>query len=372
MGPCQSLTNDSNHSIKARRQIPVVYQNQDNPTSKYDSKQVFNNYIKNRSEEEVTHENNKSHESCNSSNSILNSTASITLEATIQANDTLIFTKKGDPFSFTSVKGQWCILSEYGMTSYKGYQNIQSQQRNVCCLLFRILGGMTQMVEVGKVYIADSTGQIQFFPNIDENDVTFYNPKGYLEIKIKGTRKLLQNKIDSVCGWNNIKPSASPFLTVKENMIVDYINKIRSAPRLFSNLYLNANSAYKEIKEALLECTPISQLEVSEALTSTAQAHAKDIGESGITGHIGSDNSTLKERVTKHSNGRKIVYFGENSYYSSDNPLSLVIEMILDNVSIDKSNRLNILNPQFNSIGVSIYKHHAFKWCCIIVFGEII
>lgn len=371
MGPCQSVNKDLNiHTTKQNNQMDFL--NKNRQPSKYISNKFISNHIKRKNNEDMTRENNCSHESCSSSNSLLNSTVTLTLETTIQAIDSLFFTKKGDAFLFTDIKGQWSIMPEYGMTSYEGYKIIQSSQHNLGCLLFRILGGKTLKAEVNKQYIADSTGQIQFFPNIDENDISFYQPKGYLEITAKGILQLSQSTIDSACGWVNLPSSICPLLSQSENMIVNYINKIRSSPKLFSNLYLNSSPAYKEISGLLFEYTPIPHLVINESLIKTAQAHSKDIGESGITGHIGTDNSTLKERITKYSRDKSIIYFGENCYYGINNPLALVIEMIFDNKSINKSNRMNILNPLFNSIGVSIYKHHAFKWCCIIAFGEII
>ena len=111
----------------------------------------------------------------------------------------------------------------------------------------------------------------------------------------------------------------------------------------------------------------MKELQVDTSLFNAARDHCTDICNTGTTGHTGSNNSTVKDRIEKYN--KKIVYFGENCGFGSTNPLHIVIDMLIDNHLKDKLNMNNILNGNFDYIGVSLQKHFSFKYACVIVFG---
>ena len=63
-------------------------------------------------------------------------------------------------------------------------------------------------------------------------------------------------------------------------------------------------------------------------LTLAAVDHAKDIGNSGLIGHIGSDGSTLLKRITKHS--KPVGEFGENIAYGCATGEDCLLQLFID------------------------------------------
>lgn len=55
-----------------------------------------------------------------------------------------------------------------------------------------------------------------------------------------------------------------------------------------------------EAREFLLHQPSLPGLEVHEGLNASAREHAADLANNGLYGHIGSDNSTFRDRIVKH------------------------------------------------------------------------
>ena len=49
---------------------------------------------------------------------------------------------------------------------------------------------------------------------------------------------------------------------------------------------------------------PLKPFEISQSLNLAAQDHAKDLAKNGITGHKGSDGSSLSDRVERRTQGQ--------------------------------------------------------------------
>lgn len=284
-----------------------------------------------------------------------------------------IYVQKNQELSFTGVSGEWSFLPEYGMTNYEGHSQSKYNNINVGALLFKVLGGETFYISNKLTYVADSTGPLVFSANCDKSEANFYSPKGVIEVELKGGMPMTQEKIDQLCGWK-ITQINSTDISNKEREVIYYINKIRTSPQLFSKLYMsyfissdNNNSKHKETICSKL--TPLPELTFNISLSKAAKDHANDIGENGTTGHISSNNKTIKERIEEYE--KRVEYFGENCCYSLGNSLAIVINMIVDNNLTDKFNQNNILNPSFTDIGICLRKHQSFKWCCVILFGKL-
>src|SRR5690606_22612561 len=118
------------------------------------------------------------------------------------------------------------------------------------------------------------------------------------------------------------------YMSEEEKQVVFYINVCRVNPRLFSETYLsdylNANSIKKDkvvkgLMEELKIAEPSEMLQPSIELTNMARAHAKDMGETGPTGHNSSTGQDFKQRaagVSKTFRG-----MNENANYGNEKAL---------------------------------------------------
>jgi uncharacterized protein YkwD len=275
------------------------------------------------------------------------------------------------------VRGKWGILSECGMTNYKGHTNCFYSHRNcsIGALIGRVQGGDYFPVTDEMTLTADASGPIFFFAN---NNGLTATPKGALNVYIENGKMSSYEEIEKMSGWDIDKLNTAmtaDYLNNEEKMIIYHFNKIRTDPARFSKQYIqhlladngNGTQNFKEIYEKLLHYQPMQVLKPSKALFHAAMDHARDMGENGSTGHQSSDNSDLKARILKYCSNP--IYFGENCCYNFKDPLSVVLNMLADSGYQSKANRGNILNDGYDQIGVSIQPHYIYKWNCVQVFG---
>ena len=110
-------------------------------------------------------------------------------------------------------------------------------------------------------------------------------------------------------------------------------------------------------------------MKLSKALCKSAQLHADDTGRNGIFGHIGSDGSTIDDRVLKFVENSE--WIGENwNYNSFKHPFESVIDLVIDDGVADRNHRYNIFEPKFNSLGVGISNHTVYDLWVVIDYGR--
>jgi len=91
----------------------------------------------------------------------------------------------------------------------------------------------------------------------------------------------------------------------------------------------------------------IPQLTMDDNLTTGALKHAQDLQEHQITGHIGSDGSTVEERLTSYWKDAEKYYVGENVAYGIGQSISNVFKAWMTS----KVHYANITNPEFRNMG---------------------
>ena len=299
-------------------------------------------------------------------------TIKYTLNATIGETETNILVRKNTQVTITvNSKGkEWSFLPELGQCTYQGYEKKKFLDKNIGSLYIRILSSAKDYIidKDTTVITPEITGKIVFFPFLEKNELSLYAPTGKLSLTIKGGIQVTDQQLKQYA-YTPIK--ANKLNTPIEIDIINYINKARVNPRLFLKDYVSSSSMRYdsfELLDVMMRFTPVKELQVDTSLFNAARDHCTDICNTGTTGHTGSNNSTVKDRIEKYN--KKIVYFGENCGFGSTNPLHIVINMLIDNHLKDKLNMNNILNGNFDYIGVSLQKHFSFKYACVIVFGS--
>jgi hypothetical protein len=162
------------------------------------------------------------------------------------------------------------------------------------------------------------------------------------------------------------------FLKEAEKEVIYYTNLARADGKLFTDSYLSLYVGSNGLKPDSFIISLIKELEYVRDLPmlypdvdlyEIARDHAIRSGKSGKQGHQGFEKRF--KQVSK-------VYFtyGENCYYGRDNPLLIVIGFLIDTGVNDLGHRRNMLDPAFNSVGVSIMPHKVFGYNCVMDFGR--
>ncbi len=158
-----------------------------------------------------------------------------------------------------------------------------------------------------------------------------------------------------------------------QNEVVDLINEARTQPFRFAENYLrNRRKESPEAEECYreLQRTPqIAPLQKATALTESSADHAEDTGRAGITGHVGRNGSTLRQRIERHGNWDGSI--AENISCGRNDALLIVLDLLIDEGIADRGHRRNILDPTLAFVGVAVRPHQSvYRFICVLDFAR--
>ena len=163
------------------------------------------------------------------------------------------------------------------------------------------------------------------------------------------------------------------YLNEEEKKVILFMNMARQNGLLFTETFLQTyimdnsvrKSKYvKSLTRDLKKISGLQPLQIEEDLTVVAQGHATKSGKTGHTGH-----KDFKKRF-KPLMGNPYYHVGENCSYGYEQAIDIVITLMIDEGIKDVGHRKNILNEDFNSVGVAIRPHKNYRINCVIDFGQ--
>ena len=173
--------------------------------------------------------------------------------------------------------------------------------------------------------------------------------------------------------------------TVEKDVILE-MNKARSNPALYAELYItprtkkfdgkiyNDSIVTNEGITVVNECIsymkkskPLSILNPEKGLSLAAQQHSSTQGETNQTGHTGVDGSDPFSRIKKYGTFKTA---GENIDYGAKSGRDIVVQLLIDDGVSSRGHRKNIMNKDFSSTGVGYTKKHkAYGSVCVITYA---
>jgi len=163
----------------------------------------------------------------------------------------------------------------------------------------------------------------------------------------------------------------------REEEVLKLLNTVRANPKAFItshvNTYLKArdlnNNRYaKSLVADLKKCQKMDELKSSKILSAVAQMHALDMGKTGLVGHTSSDGTPFSDRLRKKAKAGGMI--GENCDYGNEEPLDIVMALLIDDGIKSLGHRRNILEPHYRWIGIAIEKHKTYRVNCVMDFAE--
>jgi uncharacterized protein YkwD len=185
--------------------------------------------------------------------------------------------------------------------------------------------------------------------------------------------------------------AAAQSLSPLERGILNEVDKLRAEPRAWADILkaerpwypgpapaiqdqdaLTTNAAVQTLEEAIfaLDVLPgvLPRVEFSPSLSRAAADHVRDTGIRGLTGHTGSDGSSLRQRIERY--GSWSGHIGENIVYGLSGPRDAVFEQLLDFGIVDRGHRRTLLNPQWRYVGVACGPHTLYRTMCVLDFAS--
>jgi uncharacterized protein YkwD len=187
------------------------------------------------------------------------------------------------------------------------------------------------------------------------------------------------------------------YLSLAEKDVILEMNKARADPKKYSELYIkpmlqynwggpfgansylapgeNVYTSTKEGKNGIQSCINdlskrqnMSPLLPTEGLFLAAKDHVNDTGPKGITGHTGSDRSSMGQRINRY--GKWDGGAGENISYGHNIGRDIVVQLIVDDGVSNRGHRNNILNKNFKYAGGASGNHSEFTYMCVIDYAN--
>ena len=150
-----------------------------------------------------------------------------------------------------------------------------------------------------------------------------------------------------------------------QSEVFKWLNRARREPQQFvdhlttylvhvkSNVYTNPVTGVKlQLKEgiaAIKECIqylrslkPMEPVQLNEQLVERAKTHSEDLGLTGAAGHESSSGLGLIERMGECVPASNLV--GENICVLESDGLSIVLDWLIDDGNLERTQRKNIFN----------------------------
>ncbi len=169
----------------------------------------------------------------------------------------------------------------------------------------------------------------------------------------------------------------STFAQTKEEKLVELINLVRTDPKDFvtshlkpyletheqdDDSYANSLLAELEIKQK------VEPLTLSSQLSKVSKQHAIDLGKKGQVGHYSSDGTTFDKRLRTRAKAGGTI--GENCDYGNEEPLDILMSLLIDEGVTSLGHRKNLLEGRFKFIGIAIEPHKKYRMSCVMDFAE--
>jgi uncharacterized protein YkwD len=127
-------------------------------------------------------------------------------------------------------------------------------------------------------------------------------------------------------------------------------------------------TAVEDAIKFLRATKPLGPLTASNGLSLSAQVHVKDQGGAGTTGHKGTNNSLIEQRVKPFGNWQGAI--GENLTYGNDSARERVLTWLIDDGFASRGHRKRLLSSDYKVAGLACGPHPEFgTMCCLTLAG---
>ena len=147
--------------------------------------------------------------------------------------------------------------------------------------------------------------------------------------------------------------------------ILAEINAARTDPVGYAaRLKNSADPEIKETVEFLQRQSPLAPLKLQVALLTSAARHATDQGRAGARGHVGTDGSSIRERIEAAAG--EVGQVGEDIAFDADTGVGVARQLIVDHGVPDRGHRISLFNASWTNVGVACTPHTTYRLICVI------
>jgi uncharacterized protein YkwD len=183
------------------------------------------------------------------------------------------------------------------------------------------------------------------------------------------------------------------YLTAIEKDVILEMNKVRTNPKKYAELYIQPLLKYYSGKNysvpgqitivtqegtaavnncitTLSRANAVGVLIPEKGLSLAAKDHVTDQSQTGQIGHNGSDRSTPETRMKRYGTFSGSWTLGENIAYGETTGKDIVCGLLIDDGVPSRGHRTNIMNRAFTQTGVSSGTHTQYRTSCTITYAN--
>ena len=183
------------------------------------------------------------------------------------------------------------------------------------------------------------------------------------------------------------------YLSAIEKDVILEMNKVRTNPKKYAELYLQPRLKYYNGKNYSVpgQITIVTQEGIAavnscitalnragsagilipeKGLSLAAKDHVADQSKTGQIGHNGSDKSTSETRMKRYGEFSGSWTYGENIAYGEKTGRDIVCGLLVDDGVPNRGHRTNIMNKAFTQTGVGFGTHTRYRTSCTITYAN--
>jgi len=156
----------------------------------------------------------------------------------------------------------------------------------------------------------------------------------------------------------------------QEKKIFFYLNLARINPKLFAKTFLTQNRDnidcfrdYQSLYDELMNMSSLHPIYFDEDFYNYAKCHAIQSGHLDYVGHNRKNGSGCVDIVSNS-------FWGECCYYGTNDPLVIVLDLLVDCNYPDLGHRKILLSENFRSMGVFIAPHSTYDFNTVLDFTD--
>ena len=168
---------------------------------------------------------------------------------------------------------------------------------------------------------------------------------------------------------NQLRTNPQSLISALQEQLRYFQGNKYNAPGMRCPLVTNEGPrAVQECINALRNCTPMKPQTISDGMSHAARDHVNDTGPKGITGHHGSNGSSMSSRLEKH--GEWMGSIAENISYGQSSGKDVIQQLIVDDGVMSRGHRKNLLNPNSLRVGIANGAHRQYDTMCVMTFAS--
>ncbi len=284
-----------------------------------------------------------------------------------------LWVEEGETIRF-GVAGSWSMWHpEWASIDWLGHSSFKKINGHYLgALMGAVGGGKPFAIDDSLEYKSPASGRLILYPN--RGDYKHLKSTGSITVTVFGGKRVTEAEAEQQLGWDIALLDTAReehYMSEGEKDVVLFVNKARHDPPLFAELYLkkrvSQSAAARECYRQMRTMKPRPILQPSLVLWKAAREHAKDMGKWGKTGHVGTDGSSLSQRIKRHGTWKSGI--SENCSYGFDDALAIMLQLLIDDGVPGRGHRKNILAMGMRYIGTSIQPHTRYGYNCVQDFA---